>query len=161
MPKLKNFLNVFWKVAVVLAFAVLTGAEMSGRFAVNLSSSVRPNLFYLVKSPVNVRKGDYVIFRPKRIDPYIDGKMLVKKLTCDQGDTLTERGKDYFCNGDVYLGRAKDYSLRGHRLRNFIFNGVIPRGFCFVSGSNVNSYDSRYWGFLRKSDIKARAYPIF
>lgn len=161
MPKLKNFLNVFWKIVFVLVFAVLIGAEMSGRFAVNLSSSIRPRLFYLVKAPVNVSKGDYVIFRPERMDPYIDGKMLVKKLTCDEGHMLSERGRDYFCDGNTFLGRAKVLSLKGHRLHRFYWSGVIPRGFCFVSGSNVNSYDSRYWGFLRKSDIKASAYPIF
>ena len=129
--------------------------------AVNLSPSVKPRLFFLVRYPASVRRGDYVIFRPEHMDPYINGKTLVKKVTCDEGDQLTETGKEYFCNGDVYLGRAKDFSLKGEKLQNFVYNGSIPKGFCFVSGSNINSYDSRYWGFLRKSDIEARAYPVF
>ena len=157
MPKLKNFLKVFSLGVLVLLF----GAEASGRIAVNFSPSVRPRLFFLVRHPSSVKKGDYVIFRPENIDPYINGKTLVKKVTCDEGDTLTEKGKDYFCDGAVYLGRAKDFSLKGERLQNFVYNGVIPEGFCFVEGSNINSYDSRYWGFLRKSDIEARAYPVF
>ena len=117
--------------------------------------------FFLVRHPAEIRKGDYVIFRPEHMDSYINGKTLVKKVTCDEGDQLTEKGKEYFCNGSVYLGRAKDFSLKGERLQNFVYNGVIPKGFCFVEGSNINSYDGRYWGFLRKSDIEARAYPIF
>ncbi|MDA8090389.1 MAG: S26 family signal peptidase [Nitrospiraceae bacterium] len=157
MRKLKNFLKVFSLVFLVL----LVAAEASGRIALNLSPSVKPWLFFLVRHPAVITKGDYVIFRPKHMDPYINGKTLVKKVTCDEGDTLTEHGKKYFCNGDVYLGRAKDFSLKGERLKNFVYNGVIPKGFCFVSGSNINSYDSRYWGFLKKSDIEARAYPVF
>ena len=157
MPKLKNFLKVF-----SLGFLVLLiGAEATGLIAVNLSPSVRPRLFFLVRHPAPVGTGDYVVFRPEHIDPYINGKTLVKKVTCDEGHRLTEKGKDYFCGGNIFLGRAKDFSLKGHRLRNFVYNGVVPKGFCFVSGSNINSYDSRYWGFLRKSDIEARAYPIF
>ena len=157
MRKLKNFLKALFITFLVL----LVGAEASGRVAVNLSPSVKPRLFFLVRHPAEIRKGDYVIFKPKHMDPYINGKTLVKKVTCDEGDRLTEKGKDYFCDGTIYLGRAKDFSLKGEKLQNFVYNGVIPKGFCFVSGSNINSYDSRYWGFLRKSDIKARAYPVF
>ena len=157
MLKLKNFLKACFLVFLVL----LLGAGASGRIAVNFSPSVRPRLFFLVRRPAAVKKGDYVIFRPENIDPYINGKTLVKKVTCDEGDTLTEKGKNYFCDGTVYLGRAKDFSLKGERLQNFVYNGVIPKGFCFVEGSNINSYDSRYWGFLRESDVEARAYPVF
>ncbi len=157
MRKLKNFLKAFFLIFLVL----LVGAEASGLVALNLSPSVRPRLFFLVRHPAAIKKGDYVIFRPEHMDPYINGKTLVKKVTCDEGDQLTGKGKEYFCNGDVYLGRAKDFSLKGERLENFVYNGVIPKGFCFVEGSNINSYDSRYWGFLRKSDIEARAYPVF
>ena len=140
MRKLKNFLKVFFLVFLVL----LLGGEASGRFAVNLSPSVRPRLFFLVRHPAEIRKGDYVIFRPEHMDSYINGKTLVKKVTCDEGDQLTEKGKEYFCNGSVYLGRAKDFSLKGERLQNFVYNGVIPKGFCFVEGSNINSYDGLY-----------------
>jgi signal peptidase I/conjugal transfer pilin signal peptidase TrbI len=157
MRKLKNFLKALSLIFLVL----LVGAEASGRFAVNLSPSVRPRLFFLVRHPAAIKKDDYVIFKPKNIDPYINGKTLVKKVTCDEGNTLTEKGKEFFCNGTIYLGKAKDFSLKGEKLQNFVYNGVIPKGFCFVEGSNINSYDSRYWGFLRKSDIEARAYPIF
>ncbi len=157
MRKSKNFLKAFSLIFLVL----LVGAEASGRFAVNLSPSVRPRLFFLVRHPAAITKGDYVIFRPEHMDPYINGKTLVKKVTCDEGDQLTEKGMGYFCNGSVYLGRAKDFSLKGERLKNFVYNGVIPKGFCFVEGSNINSYDSRYWGFLKKSDIEACAYPVF
>ena len=138
----------------------LAGAQIPGRLTVNPSPSIRHKLFFLVREPARIRKGNYVIFRPKHTDPYIDGKTLIKKVTCDEGERLTEQGKSYFCDG-VYLGRAKDFSLKRERLKNFIYEGVIPKGFCFVSGSNKDSYDSRYWGFLRKKDVEARAYPIF
>ena len=165
---MKNYLTDRGRSALrVFAFVLIVamaGAEIPAHLSWNESDSVRPRLFFLEYAPARIVKGDYVIFTPKNIDPYINGKTLVKKVTCDEGDTLTEKGregKDYFCDGNVYLGKAKDKSLRGTGLRNFVYNGVVPKGYCFVSGSNINSYDSRYWGFLRKKDVKARAYPIF
>ena len=139
----------------------LAGGQIPGRLTVNPSPSIRHTLFFVVRHPGRIRKGDYVIFKVEHRDPYINGKTLIKKVTCDEGEMLTEKGKDYFCDGKVYLGKAKDFSLRRERLQNFIYNGIIPTGFCFVSGSNKDSYDSRYWGFLRKKDVEARAYPIF
>ena len=165
MRKPKNCLTDRGKAALkaflLVIIVALAGAQVPEHLSWNESDSVKPRLFFLVKAPVQIEKGDYVIFTPKNIDPYINGKTLVKKVTCNEGDTLTKKGKDYFCNGNIFLGKAKDFSLKGERLRNFIYNGIIPKGFCFVSGSDKDSYDSRYWGFLRKNDIEARAYPVF
>ena len=153
-----------WKTIIVLALFALAASYIPERLAINPSDSVRYTLFFINKVPAKVKTGDYVIFTPERPeykDPYIIGKTIVKKITCDSGHRLSERGQDYYCDGKIWLGRAKEMSLHGHPLRNFVYNGVVPAGYCFVSGSNINSYDSRYWGFLRKSDIKARAYPVF
>ncbi|EAL3751808.1 S26 family signal peptidase, partial [Campylobacter coli] len=36
----------------------------------------------------------------------------------------------------------------------FIFNGVIPKDKFFVMGTHPRSFDSRYWGFVDRKDIK-------
>ena len=68
--------------------------------------------------------------------------------------------KKFFCNGE-YLVRAKDFSLKGEPLQHFTFNGPVPKGFMFVMGQHKDSFDSRYFGFVEKSRILAKAYPIF
>lgn len=134
------------------------------KFAVNLTPSALKRVFYLDKSPdpEQIKKNGYVLFELHT--KYIEGaktNKVIKEVVCVEGETLRVEGKDYYCNEDEYLGRAKDFSLKGERLDNFVFNGVIPKGYTFVSGGHKDSYDSRYWGLLKKEDVKAIAYPVF
>ena len=92
-----------------------------------------------------------------------DGEPLktTKKVGCVSGDSLSVKWKKhYYCNG-TYLGYAKDKSIKGNPVENFIHNGIIPEGMLFVIGDHPDSYDSKYFGFLRKENVKAIAYPIF
>ena len=150
-----------WKIFLLVLSLAIAGAVIPSRFTVNPTPSLGATLFLLKNSPEEVRKGDYVVFTLGQTDLRAPGRQLVKKVTCNEGEMLIERGKEYWCNGNEYLGRAKDLSLKGERLDNFAYNGVIPKGFCFVSGDHKDSYDSRYWGFLDKKDVVALAYPLF
>jgi signal peptidase I/conjugal transfer pilin signal peptidase TrbI len=86
---------------------------------------------------------------------------VMKILGCNEGDVLTvDTDKMYYCNGE-YLVRAKDFSLKGEPLQHFVFNGTIPKGVMFVMGQHKDSFDSRYFGFVEKNRIMAKAYPIF
>jgi len=38
---------------------------------------------------------------------------------------------------------------------------MIPEGKLFVEGDTKYSFDSRYWGFVDKSEIVGRVIPIF
>jgi len=43
----------------------------------------------------------------------------------------------------------------------FSFSGKVPDGALFVVGDSPDSYDSRYFGFLRKEDVIKIAHPVF
>ena len=150
-----------WRVFLLILSLVVAGAVLPSRFTVNPTPSLGATLFLLKRSPETVGKGDHVVFRLKETNRHAPGRQLIKQVTCDEGETLTMREKEYWCNGNEYLGRAKDLSLKGERLDRFVYNGVVPKGFCFVSGHHNDSYDSRYWGFLNKRDVSALAYPVF
>lgn len=148
---------------------VITGAMIPSRFAVTLSPSLDYRVFFLSNFST-FEKGDYVLFyvRSEHIEK---PTMAIKKIACDEGETLiaVEIGnKSYFCVprfahwfNHEYIGTAKEYSLKGEKLESFAFNGKIPKGYAFVVGQHKDSYDSRYFGLVRKSEIKAKAYPIF
>lgn len=87
--------------------------------------------------------------------------MFLKRVECDEGEQLSvDESKTYFCSGR-YLGRAKDRSRAGEAVRHFCFNGVVPAGKMFVMGDHIDSYDSRYIGFVDKAEVVGRAWPIF
>jgi len=106
-------------------------------------------------------KGDYVLLEIST--PLLkDGEPfeVVKRVACVEGDMLVVLEKEYFCNSQN-LGKAKEYSLKGEKLKSFEFSGEVPKDMIFVSGSHVDSFDSRYFGFLNVVKVKAIAHPIF
>jgi type IV secretory pathway protease TraF len=86
--------------------------------------------------------------------------MVIKEVSCDSGEILVAEKRCFSCNG-VYIGKAKTHSKNGEPVLSFEFKGTIPEGKAFVMGGNPNSYDSRYWGFLEKNNVKGIATPLF
>lgn len=115
---------------------------------------------YLMERTKEVGKNDYVVFSLKGDRVAKDKDTLLKRVSCAEGDTIKIVGKEYLCNG-LSLGTAKDLSLKGERLENFVYEGVIGRGLLFVTGDHKDSYDSRYFGFIRKDQVTAKAYPLW
>lgn len=76
-----------------------------------------------------------------------------KYVRCKEGQTLSVKGLKYYCN-NVFLGEAKRTDKDGNKVEQFIFNGVIPKDKFFVMGTHPRSFDSRYWGFVDRKDIK-------
>ncbi len=132
-------------------------------------SNTRSNnyrLFFLIKSIKTLKPGDYVLFDfskdkyVKEISKKFNTTIMVKRIACMPGENLVVINRKYFCNGR-YLCTAKKYSLTGKPLTNFVYNGVVPKDKIFVLGENKDSYDSRYFGFIDKREIFAKAYPLF
>lgn len=77
-----------------------------------------------------------------------------KFVKCSGGEMLeTSDDKRYFCSGKE-IGKAENTDSKGIKVNNFVFNGYIPKNKYFVMGTHQKSYDSRYWGFVDKSNIK-------
>ena len=118
--------------------------------------------YVFLKSNKSPEKGDYVVLKTSENDEFAQGKVMVKRVTCVGGEVLKIVDLDYYCcktaeddfNSCVHLGKAKLYSKTGKRV--FPFNPCgsnlcvveIPKGKFFVVNSHVDSYDSRYFGFV-------------
>lgn len=86
--------------------------------------------------------------------------LVTKRVECAGGQRLETKGRDFYCDG-LYLGRGKEHSLSGKKAEIFSFNGRVPEGAYFVMGDHPDSFDSRYFGFIWRKDVKAIAYPLF
>ena len=164
MPKRSNLDYRDWRVWLFIALIVVVGSQLPSRISVTLTPSLKHRVYWLTRNPDCVGRGEYVLFHDKELAARIGMKKsedMMKLVGCNEGDLLTvDAEKKFYCNGE-YLVRAKDVSLKGGRLENFVFNGPIPAGFMFVIGQHKDSYDSRYFGLVEKSRIRAKAYPIF
>lgn len=164
MPKPLNLDFHNWRLWLAITCLIIAGTLIPYKFSVTLTPSLKHRIYWLTRNPDKVVRGDYVLFHHKELAAKVGMKKseeMLKVIGCNEGDQLTvDAEKKFYCNGE-YLVRAKDISLKGEPLQHFVFNGQIPKGVMFVMGQHKDSYDSRYFGFVDKNRILAKAYPIF
>jgi type IV secretory pathway protease TraF len=155
-----------WRKRIVfiflLALVIAGGALIPSRFAVMLSPSVSHRIFFIAKYTAGdtVKNGDYVMV-PISTPLIENGKpqKAIKKVGCAAGEILLSKDRKFFCN-TVFLGKAKEASLKGEKLTVFNYAGAVPEGKMFLVGSHKDSYDSRYFGFTDTKDMLHVAHPI-
>ena len=142
---------------------VAAGMLIPSRFAVTLTPSTEHRVFFLKKGPSmgKLEKGAYVMLDIR--SEYVDRgtpHLVIKRIACAGGEELNAVGRNFYCNGRE-IAVAKDFSLKGEELPRFLYNGKIPADAVFVTGQHRDSFDSRYFGFLKMEEVKAVAYPLF
>ncbi len=151
------------RLLIFMVVLVVAGTSIPERIGVTITPSLRHRIFLLDRSPGKdaMRPDRYILFnlRSAFIKGYKTHKV-IKRVACAEGDELLVRERSYFCN-DRYLGQAKEYSLKGEKLTHFPFEGTIPEGKLFVFSNHIDSFDSRYFGFVERDDVLAIAHPVF
>ena len=175
----------------VFALGALSDAVPRRLFAETFklpASSMAPTLLagdYLITRPLGeraVRRGDIVVFRW----PEDTTRSFVKRVVGLPGDTLAMRGRVLEVNGrrqrEVYevhhstpdvaaeefvwqekhLAPGLDQPSANRPSRDNWGPLVVPEGSYFVLGdSRDNSFDSRYWGFVRDEHLYAVPLRIY
>lgn len=143
--------------------AVLGGLRLSGvRIAVGVSESLPWRVFLSARgAEVSCGAEAVGLFRLEVENPYWErGTVFAKRFVGCPGDFLRTEGREFFINGER-VGVASETDSKGEAVGSFEFFGPIPEGNWFVLGDGPRSYDSRYWGFVRRSWIVGRAWPLF
>lgn len=149
--KVEKTINII--LAVMLFSLIAFFIQPRYKFAFQTDYSVNFRLGLIDKYSLDPKKGDYVAFKFLSVkdDPRY-GRMFVKKVACIPGEIMENRGRDFYCNGE-HLGYAKLYSKKGDFLTVFEHNGPVPEGSIFTVGEVQDSYDSKFWGFVKKEWI--------
>jgi signal peptidase I len=107
----------------------------------------------------NPERGDVMVFR----FPEDRSKDFIKRVIGVPGDVVQVRDKQVLVNGVPYLNPHevhKENDLLGalQSPRDNFGPVTVPADSYFMMGDNRDrSYDSRFWGFVKSSDIKGKA----
>ncbi len=149
-----------------------------------MNKQVVPGEAFGLMPPVEIRRGDVVVFHDPVDDPSVH---LVKRVIGVPGDRIHLRDGVVYRNGEplqesyaVYRKAAEDafrddfpdlHTMDSRvnvnwwiRLRSLVREGevTVPPGSYFVMGDNRNdSEDSRYWGFVPRGAIVGKPLLIY
>lgn len=102
--------------------------------------------------------GDVIVF----IYPVDPSKDFIKRVIAVEGDTVRVAGKTVYVNDSPLKENYTIYEEGSAEPRENFGPVKVPKGSVFVLGDNRDkSYDSRFWGFVKKEAIKGRAFIIY
>ncbi len=175
---LNNKVKLF-SLVIGLTLLALVGYCFVSKIVLSYGDSIDKHVFFKI-SDNSFQTGQYVVIKTDETDLFAKGKLIIKKIGCSPGEVLKIVWDDYFCN-EKWLGRAKHYSQTGIPVKPFnpcntdisvkLFNSlatntsicerVVPEDSYFVIGTNKDSYDSRYFGFVSKEKIVSKVIPLW
>lgn len=143
---------------ITQSYRIPTGAMIK---TILIGDHISSNKFVYKFSEPN--RGDIVIF-PFPDDP---AKDYIKRIVAVGGDTIEIKDKKVLLNGNVLhepyvMHQDKRILPKDFQPRDNFDLIKVPDDSVFVMGDNRdNSYDSRFWGFVKKSSIKGKAIHIY
>lgn len=160
-------LALFIRTFVVQAFKIpsesmvntlLVGDHLlASKFAYGIKVPFTHSYLYRGDDPV---KGDVIIFEYPN-DPSVD---YIKRIVGTPGDTIEVRNKQLFRNGEPVKESYIHFTEPDRILpvRDNFGPVTVPPDKYFVMGDNRdNSMDSRFWGFVSRTAIRAKAWRIY
>ena len=137
---------------------LLVGDQLlASKFAYGVKIPFTHTFIYRGPDP---ERGDIVIFEYPE-DPSTD---FIKRIIGVPGDTIEVRDKQLYRNGEAVKEKYIQFTDQEHIVaRRDNFGPVtVPENHYFVMGDNRdNSHDSRFWGFITRESIRAKAWRIY
>lgn len=147
-----------------LSLMLVLLSYLSNRYiGINISKSV-PFITYIKHDTDKISYNDYVLFKFPKNQLYKVDTLAVKQIKCMQGQILNTINDNqtivYTCDNKIISHLTIFKRPNGEQLNIFKYNGIIPKHSYFVTGSAYESYDSRYWGFIKRNQIIKKVTPL-
>ena len=163
-------LALFIRTFVVQAFKIPSGSMLNtlligdhilvNKFIYGIKNPFSGNTWIPVKKP---ERGDIVVFKYP-INPAQD---YIKRVVGVAGDQIEIKNKKVYVNGEL---QDESYAIfldnkilsPGKQSRDNMEMITVPANSLFVMGDNRdNSYDSRFWKFVKLKAVKGKAFIFY
>lgn len=134
-------------------------------FANQASSCLYAEFFIIDKQVDEVKRGELAMFNfVKEAVVLAPGDRLIKIVAGIPGDTISFNESELFVNGKRFP-KAKsmqtNLKMLGHSITDYQTKYILKNNEYFMVGETKDSFDSRYWGPITKSQIEGEAYAIY
>lgn len=125
----------------------------------NMTESMPYGIYYVF--PAEPRKGDIVVANVTRQFPELSDQShtiqkqsfkIIKPVVADYGDTICRYGREIFINGK-YVAYALMGNRNGRQLATWQGCMTLSENELFLLSKHPRSFDSRYFGLVRKDQI--------
>jgi len=162
----KRLYPLFLPLAIFISF-IFTLKFISSKVVFQITGSM-PQGIYLIKPAENINANQFIIFDlPENVKQTIRNRrwvpdrvsMLMKVAIGLPGDNISLNEKGVYVNG-VYFGPVKQHDKQGLPLPVINSKFTLQKDQYFAACRSVNSFDSRYFGPVPKSEIKGVVEPF-
>lgn len=123
---------------------------------------------YLITNDTNYKVGDIVaIIPPDNIKKLMITRGYLKENQYLLKEIKALEGQRYYTKDDLayidntYIGQIFEVDSNHRPLPRFLGEHIIPKGYFLpIANNRPNSFDGRYFGFLKIDDIKYKLYPL-
>lgn len=156
--KIKNRKIIYFILFFLIMLTVLKILFYDIKLFLNITPSIKMGLYFTkeYKQDIELKKGDFVIFSvpekaTKNREYYQD---FIKEIVATEEDEVIVKNNEIFIN-NTFKGKILEKDSYGNEIKT-LNEGKIPiaNDEIFVMGENPKSYDSRYWGSIKRSDVK-------
>jgi conjugal transfer pilin signal peptidase TrbI len=143
------------------------GAYLTERFHIGYDDQDRqclpPHRWFLIdRHDRDITQGEIIAFAALGLGPYFrDGQVIIKRAAGVPGDRIQVDPATVRINGaKVGEGLALAGTLK-RPPEDFLRDDIVPPGHLWMMGATADSFDSRYWGFLREHQVIGRTYALW
>tara|TARA_Y100001963_G_C6711212_1_gene414351 strand:+ start:70 stop:573 length:504 start_codon:yes stop_codon:yes gene_type:complete len=160
---LKQHTSIVVLLLVILLFAIY----FSQRYSIGINKAktncLRSKVFLIDKWDKTVESGQLLAFEMNKDTQYYPkGSIWVKKVAGSSGDIVNVDHYSVMVAGKTYnLPTTYIYSKLDSSPDELTPVWHLAEDDVFMIGETLFSYDSRFWGPIKRSDVKGRAYAIF
>lgn len=166
MYVINRFLPLVSGIILLLLLSGLSWIQKEKRLIYNYTDSLPHGFYFLEKSTIT--KGALIAFIPPENIRKImtergylkDDGYLMKYVAAEPGDSVSTTGHRLVINGDDF-GQILPYDQQGRVLPKFHFNGRLKQDYLVAVKGKANSFDSRYYGPIRKENVIGIAQPLW
>ncbi|OGT21408.1 MAG: signal peptidase I [Gammaproteobacteria bacterium RIFCSPHIGHO2_02_FULL_42_13] len=163
--------KTLWITSILLSIIVVTALILKelGYSIVYQGSTSMPKGFYWVSPVKQLNKGDIVVFNPpEATEKFLwkrhwlpEGASMMKHVEAVPGDMVCKSKGAIWINEKRFAQVYRFYTL-GKRLPGLSFCEKLGMDeYLLMSTDIARSFDGRYFGPVKKSDIKGRAGLLF